>query len=74
MELLSEANHSLVNEATHMPDKSTFFAMFGTGFMFRFRGYGLCVNFKSPILFSERNGYNRKLLRIGSFAIGVLKP
>lgn len=52
----------------------TFFCAFRYGLMFRIRGYGLCVDFKSPILFSERNGYSKKLLRIGSFAIGVLKP
>ena len=52
----------------------TFISIFRYGVYFRVRGYGLSVDFKSPVLFSERNGYSKKLLRIGSFAIEVLKP
>lgn len=43
------------------------------GFWFRVRGYGLRVAYGTLPLFSERYGY-RRVLRVGPFAVEVLKP
>lgn len=44
------------------------------GFFFRIRGYGLSIDFNSPIFFSERLRYRTPLLRIGKLAIWVRTP
>lgn len=54
--------------------RDTFWCWHASGFYFRVRGYGLAVDFNSRVTFSERNGYRSKLVRIGKFAIEVLKP
>lgn len=57
-----------------MNTNETFWVWHSSGFYFRVRGYGLSVDFKSPVLFSERKGCRTKMLRIRSFAVEVLVP
>jgi len=48
------------------------FYLWKYGFWFRIFGYGLCVAIDSPVLFSERVGVSRKVLRVGRVKIELL--
>lgn len=56
-----------------MASNSTFWVWIGKGFYFRICGYGLSVDRSLPLLFSERYGH-RKVLRVGRWAIQILRP